>query len=171
MTIPFSLIPDIALSIRQPWAHALAQGWKPVENRSWRRGNAGLSFRGRVALHASSGMTRAEYGDAAEFFAEMGHAAPPPADLRRGGIVGVATVVDMVRDHDSNWFFGPLGIVMTDAEPVDFVPVGGRLGFFQWRPLLAFAGEPVAPAKWMLPATQATPPPTPASATQSELPL
>lgn len=166
MTVPFSLIPDIALSVRQPWALALALGWKPVENRSWRKPNPGLKFRGPIAIHASSGMTRAEYEDAAAFIADMGHTVPPPAELRRGGIVGVATVTDMVTEFDSPWFFGRIGILMADAQPVDFVPVGGRLGFFEWRPLLPFAGKgkPVEPAKWMLPAAPRSPAREPAAA-------
>lgn len=153
MTVPFPQIPSLALSVRQPWTLALALGWKPVENRNWRRPNPGLKFRGPIALHASSGMTRAEYEESAAFIEEMGHTVPPPADLARGGIVGVATVVDIVHEHDSRWFFGPVGIIIADARPVDFIPVAGRLGFFEWRPLLPFAGngKPVTPAKWMLP--------------------
>lgn len=36
-----------ALSIRNPWAHAIIAGLKPVENRSWR-----TNFRGRFVVHA-----------------------------------------------------------------------------------------------------------------------
>ncbi|TIP17040.1 MAG: hypothetical protein E5X90_17425, partial [Mesorhizobium sp.] len=56
-------LPTLALSVRQPWAHCLMMGWKPVENRSWRAGNPGLKFRGDFAIHASTGMTREEYAD------------------------------------------------------------------------------------------------------------
>ena len=37
-----------ALSLRQPWLHAVLHLGKDVENRTWRSG-----FRGRVVLHAS----------------------------------------------------------------------------------------------------------------------
>lgn len=146
-------IPDKALSIRQPWAFAIAMGWKPVENRSWKGSNPDLNFRGPFAIHASQGMTRDEYESAADCFADCGFTCPPAADLQRGGIIGVGRVTDVVTRHDSPWFFGPKALVVADAEPVDFISVGGQLGFFDWRRLLPFAknGKPVEPAKWMLP--------------------
>lgn len=149
-------IPKWALSVRQPWAYGLAMGWKPVENRSWRRDNPGMKFRGPFAIHASQGMTRDEYEDAAETFALCGFECPPAADLLRGGIVGIGCITDIVTEMDSKWFFGPKGLVITGAQPVEFIPVGGRLGFFDWRELLPFAKNggplPVPPSKWMLPA-------------------
>ncbi|MCP4687042.1 MAG: ASCH domain-containing protein, partial [Desulfobacterales bacterium] len=36
-----------ALSIRQPWAWLIANGYKDIENRSWR-----TSFRGEFLIHA-----------------------------------------------------------------------------------------------------------------------
>lgn len=148
------MIPRFALSVRQPWAHCLVMGWKPVENRNWRAPNPGLKFRGPFAIHASKGMTRDEYEGCAELCEDLGFACPPPADLLRGGIVGMATIVDVVKEFDSPWFFGPRGLVIADARPVDFIAVGGRLGFFEWEPLLPFRGSDSseAPAKWMLPA-------------------
>jgi hypothetical protein len=149
-------IPDLALSVRQPWAYALAMGWKPVENRSWRQGNPGLNFRGPFAIHASMGMTRDEYEDAADTFAWCGFQCPAPTDLQRGGIVGVGIVTDIVAEMDSKWFFGPKGLVIADARPVEFIPVGGQLGFFDWRKLLPCCKTdgPMPPAKWMLPPEQ-----------------
>lgn len=48
----------IALSIRQPWAWHILNSGKDIENRDWP-----TRFRGRVLIHASKGMTRAEYED------------------------------------------------------------------------------------------------------------
>ncbi|WP_210205658.1 hypothetical protein [Pseudaminobacter salicylatoxidans] len=98
-------------------------------------------------------MTRDEYEDAAAWFKHCGFTCPPAAELHRGGIVGIATIIDIVTEMDSPWFFGPKGLVVADARSVEFIPVGGRLGFFDWRELLPFAkGDgPVPPAKWMLP--------------------
>lgn len=157
-------LPRFALSIRQPWATLIALGWKDVENRSWRRDNPGIKFRGPFAIHAATGMTRAEYDDCADLCSEIGFTCPAPAVLLRGGIVGVATIVDIVTEMESRWFFGPKGLVIRDARPIDFIPVGGQLGFFDWKKLLPFASNgrplPVPPAKWMLPeASVSTPPP------------
>lgn len=143
------MIPSLALSIRQPWAHFVVMGWKPVENRCWRQPNPGLKFRGEFAVHAAAGMTRAEYEDAAELAERLGFVCPPPATLKRGGIVGAARVVDIVKEHESDWFFGPRALVLADTRPCDFIPAKGALGFFNWQP-----GNPAdvpAPAKWMLP--------------------
>jgi hypothetical protein len=142
-------LPRIALSVRQPWAWAIVQAGKPVENRTWRAPNPGLKFRGPFAVHASRGLTQAEYDDAAAFMAAIGVTGPPAADLERGGIIGVATVVDVVKAHDSQWFFGPRALVLADPRPVAFLPAPGALGFFQWKhdPDLA----PPAPARWMKP--------------------
>ena len=35
-------LPDIALSVRQPWTWGIIHAGKPVENRDWRRPNPGL---------------------------------------------------------------------------------------------------------------------------------
>ncbi|MBZ9985710.1 hypothetical protein LB572_01220 [Mesorhizobium sp. BH1-1-5] len=143
------MIPRLALSVRQPWAYAIVMGWKPVENRSWRSPNPALKFRGEFAVHASQGMTRYEYEDAASLFAALGYVCPAPAELLRGGIVGTAKVVDIVKEHDSPWFSGPRGLVLADARTVDFVPSSGALGFFEWKPMNAT--DVPKPARWMLP--------------------
>lgn len=42
-------VPAVALSICQPWAWAIARGFKTVENRTWK-----TAHRGPIAIHASS---------------------------------------------------------------------------------------------------------------------
>lgn len=155
------MLPRLALSVRQPWAYALAMGWKPVENRSWRVLTPQRLHRGAFCIHASKGMTRREYEEAAEFFDELGYTCPPPDELKRGGIVGQARIVDIVKHHDSPWFFGPRGIVIADAVAVDFIQSVGRLDFFAWSPADASIVPP--PARWMLP--------RPVRAEQVELPI
>lgn len=127
-------LPQLALSIRQPWAWAIVVAGKNVENRDWKASNPGLKFRGRVCIHASGGMTRAEYGEARRFIWSLGISQVPMLeDLERGGIVGVTTIVDVVSDLDSPWFFGPCGLVLQDTQAVEFIPTKGALGFFEWR--------------------------------------
>lgn len=140
-------LPRLAISVRQPWAWALLND-KDIENRDWKRGNPGLKFRGPFALHASAGLTQSEYAEAAMFMGSIGINCPPPHELVRGAIIGSAVVASIVPHSDSPWFFGPIGLVITDAKPCDPIPCKGELGFFKWRP----SGEPVAsPARWMLP--------------------
>lgn len=142
------MFPIEALSIRQPWAWAIVHAGKRVENRSWRKGNPCLSFRGPFAIHAARGMTQDEYEGAADFMARLGVTVPAPHLLERGGIIGAARLVDIVTDSDSPWFFGPKGLVMTDVVPCNFIGCRGALGFFQWG---FNECEPEAPARWMLP--------------------
>lgn len=142
-------VPSLALSIRQPWAFAVAAGWKDIENRDWRDPNPGLKFRGPVAIHASAGMTQDEYQGAKSIIAGCGFRCPDPHELVRGAIIGTAEIVDIVKHSDSPWFFGRLGLVIANARLLTApIPCSGALGFFRWQA----GGEPAKPAKWMLPA-------------------
>lgn len=142
-------LPELALSVRQPWAWSIIHAGKDIENRSWHAVNRGLLRRGRVCVHAAKGMTRSEYEDAADFMASIGVECPPPAELLRGGIIGVVNVVDVVKEHASRWFFGPRGLVLAGAEAVPFIPAVGALGYFRWSP--GDVSIVPAPARWMQP--------------------
>ncbi len=48
-----------------------------------------------------------------------------------GGIIGIAEIVDCVDNSDSEWFFGPFGFVLDNIKPIDFIPIKGKLGFFE----------------------------------------
>lgn len=114
-----------ALSIRQPWCHHILHDGKDVENRDWKPWNPGLRFRGPVLIHASGGV---DPEDREEVRAKA---------MPLGGIVGVMEIVDVVAEMDSEWFFGPMGLVIRNARPLPFTPCKGMLGFF--RPDVDFA--------------------------------
>ncbi len=132
-----------ALSIRQPWAWSIVNLNKDIENRSW-----STKFRGRFLIHAAKGMTMDEYEDG---LATAKHAAtlrpelkgiifPGPSrlgPLERGGIVGIAEIVDCVEQSESPWFFGRYGFVLANARPLPFFACRGQLGFFT----VQYAGE------------------------------
>jgi hypothetical protein len=104
----------IALSIRQPWAWLILHAGKDIENRSWP-----TKFRGRILVHASKGLTRAEY-EAGEdpLWAAGGPAIalPPFEELERGGIVGAVDIVNCVTASRSPWFCGQFGFVLRDPR-------------------------------------------------------
>lgn len=54
--------------------------------------------------------------------------------MPRGGVVGMARIVDCVRDMESNWFFGKFGFVLRDAFPLPLIQCRGQLGFFNLEP-------------------------------------
>lgn len=128
-----------AISIRQPWIWAILYAGKRIENRS-----RNCNYRGPILLHASKGMTRSEYNEFYRFYYGdpedefgikeiVGCDLPLPTitDLQRGGIVGRAVIVDCVTESDSQWFFGPYGIVLDEVEPLPFRPFKGMLGLFE----------------------------------------
>lgn len=133
-TLEHNDLPRLALSVRQPWAWAIINAGKDIENRAWRSPNPGLSFRGRVAIHAASGMTRDEYAEAREWIDTRCYTipTPDPSALFLGGIIGTVDVVDVISASDSWWWIGPRGLVLANAAPCHFIPARGARGYFQW---------------------------------------
>lgn len=144
-------LPDIALSVRQPWAWAIVHAGKRVENRSRAAVRHMGGYRGPLAIHAAKGMTRDEYESASAFMAGIGVVCPPPADLVRGAIIGTVVLDEVmikVREADmaaDPWLFGPCALVLTRPRAVEPIPAAGALGLFRWQP----GGALCPPAKWM----------------------
>lgn len=146
IAIPFGLE---ALSVRQPWAYGIIYLGKSLENRT-QASLRHMNFAGvdRIAIHAAKGMLRGEYEGAVAFMRSIGIECPPAIELARGGIIGTARVVGIVKESRSLWFFGPRAIVLADPQPCEFIPARGQLGLFDWEP-----APPTilpTPAKWML---------------------
>jgi len=95
-----------AISIKQPWAWLIVNGYKDIENRSW-----STNFRGRVYIHASL--------------------SPKNKSLPGGCIVGEVDIIDCVTESKSRWFSGKYGFVL--SNPIAYnapIPCKGQLGFF-----------------------------------------
>ena len=111
-----------ALSIRQPWAWLIVNGYKDIENRNWR-----TKYRGPFLVHGGLKVEKDVYDRVADW---LDIQLPPPSEIERGGIVGQSIVLDCVGKHDSVWFFGPYGFVLGKSKPLPFRSMRGRLGFF-----------------------------------------
>ena len=120
-----------ALSIRQPYAWAIASGFKPVENRTWRR-----DFHGPVLIHAGK---KELVDDVDHVIRDIAAQTGVSGALirnaydqqkRLGGIVGFGVISKCVASHPSPWFRGPYGFVFERAQLIGFVPCPGQLGFF-----------------------------------------
>jgi hypothetical protein len=112
------------LSIRQPYAWLIVQGIKPVENRTWR-----TKFRGRVLIHAGVTYPKRDHLDDLDAWGARGY--PQDRESMVGGIVGEAVITDCVKEHPSEFFFGPYGFVLEQPKAFrQIIPFGGRLGFF-----------------------------------------
>ena len=117
-----------ALSIRQPWAWLIVQGFKPVENRTW-----STDYRGPLLIHASKTISRKDYARIAGEL-ELAFTHPPQIpsfeEVERGGVVGVVELVDVVTEHTSPYFTGPFGWVLDKPRPIAFTPCKGALTLF-----------------------------------------
>ena len=132
-----------ALSIRQPWAHLILCGMKTIENRTWR-----TDYRGPLAIHAGT-KSAADWSHAVKdvalraqgrmsiplLFEAAAGVSPAFRDVtttKRGCVLGIVDLVDIVTESDSPWFEGPYGWVLRNprALPVPFV-MPGRLGLFE----------------------------------------
>ncbi len=131
------MTPPRAFSIRQPYAWAICYGYKPVENRDWKATNPNRRYRGPVLIHAGLREERDDvYGVLRQVAHETGQDMTSlkshyKQNAYRGGLVGGATIVDLVTDHPSEWFHGPLGLVIEDARPIPPIALKGVLGFFR----------------------------------------
>ncbi|MFN6193750.1 MAG: ASCH domain-containing protein [Planctomycetota bacterium] len=96
-----------ALTIKQPWASAIAAGHKRIENRSWRPAAASLPL--QFAVHAGARVDHAGI----TFCRDLG---APVEDLPISAILAVATVVQ----------------VLEDVVPIEPIPCAGRLSL--WTP-------------------------------------
>lgn len=118
------------LSLKQPWAWAVAVGKKRVENRRWT-----TTYRGPIYIHASSNFSPA----GAEWLREMG--VKVPAELPQSAVVAVADLIGVVTQREAarfgKWFFGPYGFVLTNIRMLDRpVSVKGKLGLSRVPPEL-----------------------------------
>ena len=124
----------IAISIRQPWAWLIVNGYKDVENRT-RMCRAHLGK--RVLIHAGQTMTVDDYQACVLFInasiEKRGWTLPPWPTLRQecGGIVGSAIIrASSDMDCGSPWWTGGIWWKMEAPEVLPFHPCKGRLGFF-----------------------------------------
>ena len=138
-------LPELALSVRQPWAWAIVHGGKAIENRSLGAIRAGGMDCRTICIHAASGMHRNEYRWGAWRLAKHGVQCPRPDALIRSAIIGVVDVVEIVTESDSEWFGGEAGLVLENPRAVEPIPASGALGYFRWS-----QGGAIAPAQpWM----------------------
>jgi ASCH domain len=109
-----------ALSIKQPWAWAIIEGFKDVENRSWP-----TSYRGPLFIHA--GLKEAPLG----WLALDRECIDFPCEVAKGGIIGSVDLVGCVEGYDSPWTMEDhYHWVLEKPRPRRFVPMRGKLGIF-----------------------------------------
>lgn len=122
-----------ALSVRQPWAHAIVHHGKDIENRTRRFGHRGWTF-----IHASAGVTDDDWARAHGFTEANRLPFPDPGECQFGSIIGIAYITGSVCAADprssSPWWMGPYGLVIDRAHPLPPVPCKGTVAPLFWRP-------------------------------------
>jgi hypothetical protein len=116
-----------ALTIRQPWAGLIVDGFKDVENR-----NAPTHFRGRLCVHA--GLTP-------DLEPEVVRLMLGRSQSHLGAVIGTVEILDCVPDSESPWalpgmWHWLLGDALVLRNPF---PFSGKQGFFdvptRWLPI------------------------------------
>ena len=125
-----------ALSLKQPFAWLIANGYLLVDDRTW-----GTQYRGPVLIHASKGLYK-EYYDYLKATTDI----PLPAKdkLEYGGVVGISNLVLCCRPGDlpesisreQRLHFGEVhqdyfGFLFEHATPLALMPCRGKLGMFE----------------------------------------
>ncbi len=125
----------MCLSIQQPWTWLIANGLKDIENRGWT-----TTDRGPILLHAGKKPesdsfcddgTLSPYYERKYGFTLASTMPQVKIDYVTGAIVGIAELVDVVEQSDSQWFNGPCGFVLKNAKPFAMpIPYPGQRGLF-----------------------------------------
>ena len=118
-----------AISVRQPWAHAIIHLGKDVENRPWRR-----NYAGPLLIHASAYQEPNPHGLLSERMAN-----PPSQNkltgLPTGAIIGVVDLFDYIKNSTSKWHDnGYWHLLLRNARPIKPVECKGQLGLWTPRP-------------------------------------
>lgn len=110
-----------ALTVRQPWAHLIMAGIKTIENRTWQ-----TNYRGILYIHAGSRMHETPIAEI-----NRRHNLSIEVDqLQFGAIIGRVELVDIVSRSNDPYFQGPYGWVFENPEPLEPIPLGGKMGLF-----------------------------------------
>jgi hypothetical protein len=112
----------LALSINQPWAWAIINAGKDIENRYWK-----TSVRGRILIHASRAVIPLWF-KAVQEISKMSI----PENVDYGGIVGSVIIINCVKNHHSKWAAkGQYNFILSKPIPLPFFSCRGKPGFFE----------------------------------------
>ena len=135
-----------AISIQQPWAWAIVNGFKPVENRTWR-----TNYTGQLLIHAGKRELKTDVYSMARLVAGEVSDADPIEVIEKyreervlGAIVGACVLKKCVTELDLDfpytappgsdlawvrrWWIGPYGFVLGGGRQLGTTPMRGKLG-------------------------------------------
>jgi hypothetical protein len=125
-----------ALSLKQPFAWLIANGYLLVDDRTW-----GTQYRGPILIHASKGLYEAYYQ---HIKSNTDVPIPDRDKLEYGGVVGIAKLVLCSKpgelpagiSREQRAHFGGVhqeyyGFLFEQARPLPLIPCAGKLGIFE----------------------------------------
>ncbi len=119
------------ISVKAPWAWAIAAGVKDIENRSWQ-----THYRGELGIHAGKSFRKSEHEKIFTYCEKNALIIPDYNALQStvaGKVIAIVRVVDCIQNSKSTWAFpNYYHWVLEHLAPVDFVPLPaiGKQGFF-----------------------------------------
>lgn len=132
------------LTIEQPWAWAIMEGFKDVENRDWI-----LKYQGILAIHSSKTFDKEGYEWISKNCSMLGinpFEIPQPEDFSLGYILGtifMEGVIELDQEDveienerllkylSSEWFFGKYGFCLQHPRKCKQISLKGQLGVFR----------------------------------------
>jgi len=126
--------PVKCLSVRQPFAWLLVNGFKDVEYRTWK-----TDYRGTIFIHASKTIDKEAYRDVWEHLTKVeGIEMPPLTEAETGGLVGCVELVDIVtgesavNETKTAWELDPntQNWIVTNPYTMDLYSTKGRVRLF-----------------------------------------
>lgn len=124
------------VSLWNPWAWAIPNALKDIENRSWMPKWKGKDLRGEILIHAAKKkMNDKDWFELQVYFDNKFNVDLPDIELLDfGGIVGKATIIDCVTESSSPWFErGLKGWVLKDQKPLEFISLRGQQRIFEYH--------------------------------------
>lgn len=113
----------LALTIKQPWAHAIATRRKRFENRTWNFAEHLLPM--RIAIHAAASEDPRGISFCSQHRVSTNK-------LTHSAIIAVATVVQFQTESTDLWFKGPIGWQLEDIRRITPIACSGQQGL--WMP-------------------------------------
>ena len=120
-----------AITICQPWAWAIVEGYKHVENRTWP-----TKYRGRLLIHA--GKSTRWWRSGCESLLAYGIEPPEKEGVQWGSIIGFAQLIDCLpiesEATEIPFAYGPYCWILHDAERLKFpIAYRGKQGLFEFH--------------------------------------
>lgn len=123
------------ITIKQPWATLIAEGYKEYEFRTWK-----TKYRGEIYIHAGKGIDR----EAMKRFSHLNLDYPSGCIIAKAKLVDCIAVDDefrdMAREKDSlvyqniirNPSWNGYGFQLSEVEKINPIPAKGKLSFWEY---------------------------------------